>query len=497
MSEGFLGIDIGADYVAAVRLVPGVKGLQVTAGNHVMIEEAGGMDEAFKLLLESIDLEGVTCAVSIPGDRVSYRNLNMPFRDKKKIRQTLAFELETMVPVPAEELIVDFTIANRSETSEVLAAAARREDVSRYLTHLKTYGLDPQLMDVGCVPTLSWLLDQEDVPDNGLLMDFGHGKNTMILFLNRRLALIRTFPFKESSVQESGSSGAASAVSPGNTEEFHLKSLCTKVRNTLHAFASQTDSTVDPERVFVTGTAASHEDMVKTLSSLLELPVDMMSVSQDSRISVDPSVAEKWNPPFTDNALALAAGGARPQLGFNFRREEFEIRRVYFSRVQGLGKIAAVLAVIFVLVSIDLGIEYFALRKQYRVLDNRITEIFKQTLPRVKRIVDPVAQMRAEINKLKKTASAMPGIGTGATVLDLLREFSVRVPESADVHVGRILVDTDAVQIQGDTDTFNTVDIVKRGLEPSSYFSDVIISSANLDRSGSRVRFEMKLERTK
>jgi general secretion pathway protein L len=498
MSEGTLGIDIGADYVAAVQITHGLKGHQVTAGEHVMIQEAGGIDDALKSLLDPLDLEGVTCAVSIPGESVSYRNLQMPFRDKKKIRQTLAFELETMVPIPAEDLIVDFTMVNRSDQSEILAASVKREDVSEYLAHLQAHGVDPEVMDVGCVPTLSWLLNQEGMPDDGLLLDFGHSKNTMLLFLNRRLALIRTFPFEGSTAGlNETESGLASAESAKEIEESHLGSLCTQVQNTLHAFASQTANTVRPEKVFVTSVAPSHPDIENTLSRLLELPVERIQVTGDPRISLEPNIAQGWNPAFMDNALALAVGEARPKLGFNFRREEFEVNNVYFGRVKGLGKIAAVLAAILLLVGVDLGIDYFSLRNQYRTLDQQITKVFKQTLPGIKRIVDPVAQMGAEINAIKKTAFSVPGIGPGTRVLDLLREFSMRVPESADVHVARIVVDPDAVQIKGDTDTFNTVDTIKKGLEPSSYFSDVTISSANLDGSGDRVRFEMKLGRAK
>jgi general secretion pathway protein L len=56
------------------------------------------------------------------------------------------------------------------------------------------------------------------------------------------------------------------------------------------------------------------------------------------------------------------------------------------------------------------------------------------------------------------------------------------------------VVDPDGLMMKGETDTFNTVDTIKKGLEPSAYFKAVTISSANLDQSGNRVRFEMKLE---
>ena len=52
-------------------------------------------------------------------------------------------------------------------------------------------------------------------------------------------------------------------------------------------------------------------------------------------------------------------------------------------------------------------------------------------------------------------------------------------------------------RISGETDTYDTVDSNKNGLEPSDYFTTVTISSAKKDRTGDRVRFEMKLQKAK
>jgi hypothetical protein len=131
------------------------------------------------------------------------------------------------------------------------------------------------------------------------------------------------------------------------------------------------------------------------------------------------------------------------------------------------------------------------------MLDQQITRIFNETFPDVKRIVDPVQQMKVKIDEIKKTAASLPGTGASGKVLDLLNDISLRLPESADVKVSRMVVDQDSLLIKGETDTFNTVDTIKKGLEPSPYFAAVTISSANLDRSGNRVNFELKLQRAK
>jgi general secretion pathway protein L len=80
------------------------------------------------------------------------------------------------------------------------------------------------------------------------------------------------------------------------------------------------------------------------------------------------------------------------------------------------------------------------------------------------------------------------------TVLEILNDISARVPKDLEVQVDRMVVDQDGVQIRGTTDTFNTVDSIKKGLESSEMYRDVVIASANLDQSGKGVRFEIKME---
>lgn len=500
MAGKTLGIDIDSDSVTGVQVEEGLRGYYVTGCERVMIEEAGGLDEALKTLSEQTDLKADRCISSIPGEHVSYRNLQMPFTDTKKIRHTIAFELETMVPFPIEDLIVDFTIIDQSDQSEILAASVRRRYISEYLTHLQSHGIDPDILDVRGVPMVLWLLRQEGIPDNGLLLEMGLKINTMVLYLNRRIGLIRTLPFSDGLIAQTMSSaptGNHGGTQAAEQVESCLSIFCTDIQNTLHTYGCQSNREVVPEKVFVTGSGSLYPDTESLLERFLDIPVERINVIKDKRVHMGEDVALLWNPGIMDSALALALRDNKQGLGFNFRRDEFEIRKRYFRLKKEIQKAAVFLLVILSLLTADLGVDYYFLKKRYRMLDKQITGIFRQTLPDVKRIVDPVHQMRVKINEIKKSALSLPGISGDRKVLDLLRDISLRVPGSLDVKVTRMVVDPEVVQVKGETDTFNTVDIIKKGLEPSEYFSAVTISSANLDRSGERVQFEIKLQRAK
>ena len=58
-----------------------------------------------------------------------------------------------------------------------------------------------------------------------------------------------------------------------------------------------------------------------------------------------------------------------------------------------------------------------------------------------------------------------------------------------------MVIDPETVRISGETDTYDTVDNLKNNLEPSQYFNNVTISSANLDKTGKKVNFEIKMQR--
>jgi len=142
-----------------------------------------------------------------------------------------------------------------------------------------------------------------------------------------------------------------------------------------------------------------------------------------------------------------------------------------------------------------MGVDTYFLKQRAAALDSRILVLFKKTFPHISRIVDPVKQAQIEINELKRVATPGRVAGMNSRALDLFLEISERLPESMDLKVSRLMIDPNSVRIKGDTDTYNTVDRVKQGLEKSSLFKTTTISSANLDRGKNRVLFEIKLGR--
>ena len=152
MPEKILGLDISDDAITAVQIEGGLKGYQVLACERLSVNGDEGLDDALTALFERQDLRSDVYMASIPSEHVSFRNLRMPFKDAKKIRQTLPFEVETMVPFPIDDLVIDFTIHDRAERSDILAVSVRKAMISGYLENLQSHSIDPDVLDIRCVP---------------------------------------------------------------------------------------------------------------------------------------------------------------------------------------------------------------------------------------------------------------------------------------------------------------------------------------------------------
>ena len=113
MSRKVLGIDIRNDSIAAVLVKSGMRENRIDAHANIAIpaateEEHNGVVDALKSLAEIVDIGGCDFVISIPSDSFSYRNIQVPFSNPKKIRMVLPFELEPTLPYPIDNLLLDF-----------------------------------------------------------------------------------------------------------------------------------------------------------------------------------------------------------------------------------------------------------------------------------------------------------------------------------------------------------------------------------------------------
>jgi hypothetical protein len=78
--------------------------------------------------------------------------------------------------------------------------------------------------------------------------------------------------------------------------------------------------------------------------------------------------------------------------------------------------------------------------------------------------------------------------------IDILKNISDSIPEEIQVVLDRMVIGPETILISGTTATFNAVDEIKGHLERIAEFKKVTISSANMDRTGKEVNFQLKVD---
>lgn len=477
-----VGIDIRDDMVVAVEVKGNLRQQVISGVAAVPLASATDLAAAIRNVSELVGATGGDCVSVIPAGRLSFRNLRMPFQSEKKIGQTIGYELETMLPSAVEGRVVDFVVATPGAQPDVLAAMAPREFLGEYLEQWQAADVEPAVLEVRDVPLARWLAQRSLAPDCGLLLDLRRSGGEMVLFRDGRVVLVREiFVAGEMDSDESG--------------EETCGRFCRAVMNTVRAFNSEGDGPALPEAVFVTGPIAGTAGMMELLEAGTGLRVEQVDLAIGAPIALDATVAEQWDGLLMDGALALALRSRRGDgTGFNFRKEEFVVNRPLYRFKKEVVLVTAFAAMFASLLAVNSGIEYFYLQRQYQDLDHQITALFRETLPQVTRIVDPVQQLRVKIREIKRTPTGRNNAWADISVLDFLKEISDRVPASFAVRLTRLALDQEGARIKGETDNFNNVDMIKKDLEASSLFKDVTISSANLDRAGSKVLFELRIQ---
>jgi general secretion pathway protein L len=508
MPDRILGLDIGDSSLKAVQVTGGLKGYQVNACTRVALSQDEGLEDALRRLFEEVAFDGGVCIASLQADRISFRNLSMPFKDKKKIGQTIGYELEPMLPFSVEALTTDYVVSEHAEETRILSASVRQEALEQYLASLAVHHVDPDVVDISGVPTAVQLAEQDDKPPDALFLDMGSKATSAILVIGRTVALVRAFHFGGHTITEHiahlkkvNHEEAERLKCGGDVAAFSeivrplVEAFCQDIQNTLHAFRCEVMEEAAPEKVFLTGGGALYPGMAAMLQEFLQLPVEPVDLVEQTGLEINEETSQGWNPLLMNSALGLALRNTKGRDSFNFRVGRWRKQKRYEQFKEEIKRIGACVAVIFLVLIADVSADYYVLQKQRNHLQGQITSIFKKTFPEVERIVDPAQQMKVKVREAKESLTFPGESFVQGAVVDVLRDMILRIPETADVDVSSLIIDEERVRLKGDTDSFNTVDAVKNGLQESAYFKEVAIGSAQLDRSGNRVRFELIMGR--
>jgi general secretion pathway protein L len=474
MADTVFCLEIADDVVTGVLVAKRAKATVVVGCAQAEIHKIP-LEDGVVQVCQQAGFSGGACHLALGAEFFSFRNLSFPFSDRKKITQTLPFELENLSASEGDDLLADFLISGTGpEGAQIVAATIEKEVLTDLLQALDKADVDPDTIEVAGVRIALRLADA--LAEDCVLLDIRDSLAELIIVSRGGIVLIRSLQL-DPKARENGR---------------QFEELGRLVRQTLLV-----SRIVDLEKKEFTlcliGDETEHAELAPQLSSQLGVKVRNYQLSDQSLIKIDSSVVRAYRFRQMDLVLALALKLKAKNGTFNFRKDEFKKRKSTPELRTIFLRAGVPLAVTIALIVFYFGYDYKKLRDRHDATRQQVVQVFNETLPEVKRIVNPVQQLQVRINEIRKTYSGRES-GTGHTVIALLTEISARIPTSYHVVVKRMVADSDVVRIKAVTKDFNTVDNVQKELEKSSYFQSVTISAANQSPKKEEVSFELKLE---
>jgi general secretion pathway protein L len=412
-----------------------------------------------------------TVLSALPGDAAVYRFLDLPFRDWRKLQQTVPFELESQVPFAIDDAIVDFQVLDKTaDGTRVFAALAPKSRIDDHLKALSEAGLDPAVVDFAPLTTLNVLqLFEGDRPERYAFLHVSAAGGTLAIYRGGQLENLRVIDV------------AGEPPVPALVREitWSLKSL-----NGGPPGESETEL-----RALLVG-GASGPELLESLRSRVGLTVQRL---EDLPLRQVPAALHGRQGIYAPAlGLALREIADAPTLGLNFRRESFSYRRSQ-EELQGavtrLGVLGAVIVALFILWQ---GVSYYQLSAQYEELRDIVRRMFREALPNTP-VVDEAEQLQQEIKKLQKQQQQL-GFGPMGPVspLEILRQISERAPTEPRVYVDELAIDPDGVHLRAKTASFEAVETIRKKITGSPLFSEVQVKEPRTTPDG-KVEFRMNL----
>ncbi|MDA8404294.1 MAG: type II secretion system protein GspL [Desulfobacteraceae bacterium] len=484
MSRKIFSLDIQDNGIAAVLVENSLKGNWIQSRHFVPYADSaedapGAADatlEALKKIVEEISLTGVEAIVSISPRLVSYRDLPVPFKDPKKIRQVLPFELEPTLPYPVEDLTVDFQTISQGEKTHVLVGFLLTAELMKIVDSLKAAGIEPRMVAPAGLASVMCLAKYLETGEDLLFVNADQSYSTVFAVASGRVHIARSFH------------------APMPDTRLKAKKLSDAVIQVVGAFEATFVTAFEPARIWISGTGMDAAVLQEEIHRVLDIPVTHVNLLHDIDLNIKPAPGVPFEPDRMNAALSLAALEIFGLPAINFFGSRSIIKKYWEEYRNDFIRTGVMAAFVFVIALFNVLLEAHFLQKEVQRYNRQIAFLFQSTFPDVTKIIDPLQQMRAKVDEERKKNMFTGDMENEMANIDILNEISSRIPAGQDVEFTNFVRGDKSLLVTGNTDSFNTVDDIKGRLSQAEGLKNITINSANMEKATNRIQFKLKID---
>lgn len=463
-------LDVSDGVVAGLLCEATKRSLTPRASSFAKPEAGQDIFNTVGQVINSCGASACNCRLALPASMFHFKNLRLPFADRRKIDEIVRYELQDLVSFGDEPFVYDTTVIDtKGSTTSLLAAVIKESELSNWLEILDKCELDVEMITVSPLIRMTQFLDSADGHEGTLIyVDAGQNESSLISSVGGAATALRVLP----------------GVGNGSREQ-----LIDELLRTVLVLESR-ESTIANASLRIGGGAANEIG-----ADLFEGQGEFSSVEviDSPELGLSSNQAMQMLPVYLIPRLWGLATLPHKHAGLlNMVRTKAQ-QPASLTMVK---KYTPVLLLLFGVVSLAVGYQVFEYRKMAAERDKlteQVERIYSETMDGGKPVTDPVAELRARINEIDQSVVASIVTHPELNSVALLSDISTRMPASVRVSFKRFSFDRRKVILDGVTDAYNDVDTIKKSLERSPFYKSVAIESASSGSEEAGVRFSITL----
>jgi type IV pilus assembly protein PilM len=345
-----VGVDIGTSSIKVLQLRKSGKGYhllkhgieklppQSIVDGHVM--NHGVVVDSLRKLFHDHKIAQREVALSISGNSVIIKKLNLPQMKPDELEEQIQWEAEQHIPFDISEVELDYNILSQNAEAgqmDVLLVAAKKDEIQDLLEVVKEARLKPMVVDIDAFAIQNvYELNYGYTPNEILALlnvgaevttinivsdgvsqftrDISNGGNAITEEIQKQLQV----SYEEAETYKSGGDASAHSVIPREVDEIVssvVDSLAGEIQRSLD-FYMATSNKGDVHKIFVTGGTANILHLRNSIERRSRVPVELLDPFR--RVLYD---ERKFNP----QVLKAQAPQASICLGLALRKQKERI----------------------------------------------------------------------------------------------------------------------------------------------------------------------------
>ncbi|MEE3332582.1 MAG: pilus assembly protein PilM [Myxococcota bacterium] len=449
-----LGLDVGTHAIKAVELKQTFRGLEpIQMRVHPRGLPEASLPDLLRRFINMHQLPTDHIVAALPGESLSVRRMEFPFRDQKRLAAAVPFEVEGETPFELEDVLVDWEIVGGDRSrAELAVSIAPRRAVSETLDSLHEAGCKPRVLESDGL-ALANLHTAFGWEGTRLVLDVGHETTSYCVVRDGSPLTARTIRVGGRHITEAlakQQNWSLEEAEHAKCEDgiFHVgfESASPAAVAVLDRIAREAARTLDGVESLLGGPTTKQVGGVVLVggSARLHRFDEYLSERigiQASRPEVPPegegaALLAAGDPAMFASALALALRGtARATTRGDFRQEEFAYRTNFKSLLGRDLRPTAILAGAVATLGLATAATSVTLESQRAdTIVAEIARLYEEAAGKPP-VGNAVQALGDDLYSARDRADFLGVYGGNLSALDLLSELSGRIPADLDIRV--------------------------------------------------------------